>query len=193
IYAFYSAEPEIEFKKDGVTPDYFVFTCGLCAFKVKQGIQTGDKESTGNLTTHAKKCWGDEAVNAAKDSTLDKARDIIKSFGKKGQSKLTAALRVTKTWAKMVTARWVSENVRPFLIVQDRCYRWLQKEGRPKQYIPSKETVAKDVKALYKKTKEKLAMELQNSEYKLSIALDTWTSPNHHACMSITVTWVRRG
>lgn len=64
----------------------------------------------------------------------------------------------------MVTARWVAESARPFRMVQDRCYRWLQKEGRPNQYVPSKETVARDVKKLYEKTKEKLAEELQVSE-----------------------------
>ncbi|KAJ3816948.1 hypothetical protein F5880DRAFT_1493684 [Lentinula raphanica] len=29
-------------------------------------------------------------------------------------------------------------------------------------------------------------------EYKVALALDCWTSPNHRACMSITVSWVRR-
>ncbi|KAJ3751749.1 hypothetical protein EV360DRAFT_56386, partial [Lentinula raphanica] len=175
VYAFFSAEPVIEFEKDDVTPEYLVFTCSHCAVKVKQGLQTGDKGSTGNLISHAKKCWGDEAVNAAKESTLDKAREAVKTIGKKSQTKLTSALKVTKTWAKtfstcppeketirrVVTARWVAENARPFLTVQDRCFRWLQKEGRPNHYIPSKETVAKDVKLLYKRTKEKLATELQ--------------------------------
>lgn len=62
-----------------------------------------------------------------------------------------------------MTARWVSENARPFRIVEDRCYRWLQKEGRPDRYVPSKETVSRDVKYLFEKTKEKIAAELQVS------------------------------
>ncbi|KAJ3966678.1 hypothetical protein EV361DRAFT_551238 [Lentinula raphanica] len=176
IYAFFNAEPEIEFKKDGISPDYLVFRCSQCATKVKQGINTSDKGSTGNLSVHAKKCWGDDAVNAAKESTLDKARAAVKTFGKKSQGKLTAALKTTKGWAKtfatrppekeqirVVTARWVAENARPFRMVQDRSYRWLQKEGRPSHYVPSKETVARDVKKLYRLTKAKLAEELQVS------------------------------
>ncbi|KAJ3751726.1 hypothetical protein EV360DRAFT_20928, partial [Lentinula raphanica] len=83
--------------------------------------------------------------------------------------------------------RWVSENARPFQVVQDRCYRWLQKEGRPHQYILSRETVGRDVKKLYMRSKEKLAEELQMCEYKVALALDCWTSPNHRACMSIIV------
>lgn len=63
----------------------------------------------------------------------------------------------------VVTARWVSECARPFRVVQDRGYRWLQKEGRPDQYVPSKETVSRDVKHLFEKTKEKIAVELQVS------------------------------
>ena len=62
-----------------------------------------------------------------------------------------------------MTARWFAESARPFRVVRDRGFRWLQKEGRPKHYIPSKETVARDVKKLYTKTKEKLAEELQVS------------------------------
>ncbi|KAE9400083.1 hypothetical protein BT96DRAFT_819843, partial [Gymnopus androsaceus JB14] len=87
---------------------------------------------TGNMSGHAKKCWGEEAVNAVKDLTLDKARSAIKTFGKKSQTRLTAALKTFKGWAKtfsthppekemtcVVTARWVAESARPFRIVCD--------------------------------------------------------------------------
>ncbi|KAJ3816856.1 hypothetical protein F5880DRAFT_1458667, partial [Lentinula raphanica] len=65
---------------------------------------------------------------------------------------------------RAVTARWAAESARPFRIVEDRCFRWLQKEGRPNQYVPSKATVAQDVKRLYSATKEQLAKELQVSD-----------------------------
>ncbi|KAJ3738413.1 hypothetical protein EV360DRAFT_7496, partial [Lentinula raphanica] len=156
-----------------------------CATKVKQGINTSDKGSTGNLSVHAKKCWGDDAVNAAKESTLDKARAAVKTFGKKSQGKLTAALKTTKGWAKTFATRPPEkEQIR---------YCWLQKKGRPSHYVPSKETVARDVKKLYRLIKAKLVEELQESEYKLvALALDCWTSPNHRAFMSVTVSWVRK-
>ncbi|KAE9399638.1 hypothetical protein BT96DRAFT_768552, partial [Gymnopus androsaceus JB14] len=154
--------------------------------------ETHHPSSKGNLTKHAKRCWGDEAVAAAKDSTLEKTKDAIKNLGRKSQSKLTSMLQTVKGWwqsfstrppeketIRVVTARWVAESARPFRIVQDRCYRWLQKEGRPKHYVPSKETVARDVKKLYEKTKEKLAAELQAYDGELALALDCWTSPNH--------------
>ena len=55
---------------------------------------------TGNMSSHVKKCWGDEAVAAVKDSTLDNARSAVKQFGKKSQTKLTAALKTFKGWAE---------------------------------------------------------------------------------------------
>ncbi|KAJ3737932.1 hypothetical protein EV360DRAFT_598, partial [Lentinula raphanica] len=142
VYVFFDAEPEIEFENDEVSPEYLVFRCSHCGTKIRQGINTSDKGSTGNLNMsgHARKCWGDEAFNAAKDSSLEKARAAVRTFGKKSQGKLTAALKMTKSWAKMnatrppekelirvVTARWVAENARPFRTVQDRSYKWLQK------------------------------------------------------------------
>jgi len=57
------------------------------------------------MSNHAKKCWGEEAMAAAKDSTLDKARDAIKKIGKKSQSKLTAALKTCKGWADSFSTR----------------------------------------------------------------------------------------
>ncbi|KAE9403447.1 hypothetical protein BT96DRAFT_760075, partial [Gymnopus androsaceus JB14] len=147
---------------------------------------------TGNMSSHVKKCWGDEAVTAVKDSTLDKARDAIKKIGKKSQTRLTATLKTFKGWSKMfstrppekettrvVTTQWVAESARPFRIIWDRCYCWLQKEGRPKHYVPSKEIVARDMKKLYTQTKAKLAKELQTVDGELPIAIDCWTSPNH--------------
>ncbi|KAF9064680.1 hypothetical protein BDP27DRAFT_1155391, partial [Rhodocollybia butyracea] len=192
IYAFYNAEPDIEFDDDG-TAQYIIFSCSACCTHVKQGLKSSDKALTGALIRHAKSCWGEEAVNAAQQSkSLENARAAIKRIGKKSQSKLAAALRTMKGWAesfstqpptkkeiRVVTARWVSESACPFNIVKDRCYHWLQREGRPERYIPSRETVSRDVKKLYTCTKEKLAKELQAQDKEIPIVIDCWTSPNH--------------
>ncbi|KAJ3830888.1 hypothetical protein F5878DRAFT_550109, partial [Lentinula raphanica] len=68
----------------------------------------------------------------------------------------------------------------------------LQKEGRPSHYVPSKVTVARDVKKLYVACKEKLGQELQSYEYLLPLELDCWSSPNHRAFMSIITKMLRR-
>ncbi|KAE9397066.1 hypothetical protein BT96DRAFT_996147 [Gymnopus androsaceus JB14] len=105
IYAFFNAEPDVEFDNAG-TASYIVFHCSTCRAQVKQGLQTSDKASTGALIRHAKFCWGEEAVNAVQGSkSIDKARDALKKFGKKSQSKLTAALRSVKGWAELFSTQ----------------------------------------------------------------------------------------
>ncbi|KAE9385013.1 hypothetical protein BT96DRAFT_841291, partial [Gymnopus androsaceus JB14] len=104
IYAFFGADPEIEFANNG-TAKYLVYACTNCRKKKKQGLKTQDKGSTGNMSYHTTKCWGKEAVAAAKDSTLDKAQDAIERIGKKSQLKLTAALKTCKGWANSFSTR----------------------------------------------------------------------------------------
>ncbi|KAJ3758902.1 hypothetical protein EV360DRAFT_29620, partial [Lentinula raphanica] len=191
VYSFFHAEPEVEFGKKN-TADYLVFCCTQCGEKIRQGINTGDRGSTSNMREHVKKCWGEDALMAVKDCTLEQAREAVKKFSKGKQTTLTLVIKTVKTWFKtfstrppenekvrVVTARWVAESARPFRIVQDRSYRWLQKEGRPNHYVPSKATVARDVKKLYEATKEQLAKEFEAYEYLLPVELDCWSSPNH--------------
>ncbi|KAJ3748228.1 hypothetical protein EV360DRAFT_2061, partial [Lentinula raphanica] len=187
VYAFFHAVPEIEFGQDD-KPAYLIYCCTNCAEKIRQGWSTGDRGSTGNLREHVRKCWGDDALAAIKDSTLEQARAGVKELSKGKQTTLTTVIKTVSAWFKtfsthlvdrVVTARWVAESARPFRIVEDRSYRWLQKEGRPKHYVPSKVTVARDMKKLYRASKEQLAKDLQAYEYLVPIELDCWSSPNH--------------
>jgi hypothetical protein len=45
--------------------------------------------------------------------------------------------------------RWVAESNRPFQIVNDPGFRMLMKTGRPDCYIPSAETLSRDVKNIF--------------------------------------------
>ncbi|KAJ3756476.1 hypothetical protein EV360DRAFT_16419, partial [Lentinula raphanica] len=192
VYAFFDAEPQIEYGKSD-TPDYLVYRCTKCSEKLWQGLKTGDRGSTGNMKDHVKKCWGEEALAAIKESTLDQARKAVRDLSKGKQSTLTAFLfhpnpacsARLDTPHSMVTACWAAESAHPFRIVSDCCYKWLQKEGRPNQYVPSKETVGRDVKILYAASKDHLVKEFQEYEYLIPIELDCWSSPNHRAFMSI--------
>ena len=106
--------------------------------------------------------------------------------------------------------RWVTENKRPFQIVNDRAFRCLMKTGRPGSYIPSAETLSRDVKNVFVRVRESIAKLLQvryhnlsqgdiiltrpqNVDGKLSFATDAWTSPNHKAYVAITVHGERNG
>ncbi|KAE9386605.1 hypothetical protein BT96DRAFT_751190, partial [Gymnopus androsaceus JB14] len=130
---------------------------------------------------HAKRCWGDEAVKAAQESKdLSRVHEAIEKFGLKKQSMLTAAFRTMKGWAESFsTTPPLKENIQ-------------YKEGCPDQYVPSKETVSRDVKHLFEKMKEKIAVELQDYNGEIPIALDCWTSPNHRAWMSIATSWLKK-
>src|SRR5271155_138269 len=57
--------------------------------------------------------------------------------------------------------RWVSESMRPFSIVEHRGFRSLMKTGRPEYYIPSRSTVARDIKEVFKKVRKHIAKMLQ--------------------------------
>ncbi|KAJ3964328.1 hypothetical protein EV361DRAFT_68887 [Lentinula raphanica] len=130
------------------------------------------------MRDHVKRCSGEEALAAIKESTLDQARRAVREMSKGKQSTLTAVITTVRSWFKInstrppekekirvVTAHWAAESARPFRIVSDRCYRWLQKEGRPNHYVPSKETVGRDVKILYAASKEHLAEEFQVGDW----------------------------
>ena len=100
-------------------------------------------------------------------------------------------------------AKWVAESQRPFSIVEDDGFKTLMKTGRPDYYIPSRYTVARDVKQVFKKTRKRIAKMLQVCQLKeaekilirnfqeydgsLSFGIDAWTSPNNKAYVAVTV------
>ena len=55
----------------------------------------------------------------------------------------------------------MSESIRPFSIVEDRGFQALMKTGRPEYYLPSKSTVSRDVKEVYKKVRKRIGKMLQ--------------------------------
>ncbi|KAJ7346381.1 hypothetical protein DFH08DRAFT_641458, partial [Mycena albidolilacea] len=75
--------------------------------------------------------------------------------------------------------RWVSESLRPFSIAKERGYRRLMKSGRPNTFIPSPSTIARDVKLLFEKTRARIQRRFKKLAASVSLATDTWTSPNH--------------
>jgi hypothetical protein len=51
--------------------------------------------------------------------------------------------------------------MRPFSIVEDRGFHALMKTGRPEYYLPSRSTVSRDVKEVYKKVRKRIGKMLQ--------------------------------
>ena len=104
---------------------------------------------------------------------------------------LRANIEIMLRRAEMV--RWVCEDLRPFQIVKDRGFQCLMKTGRPEIYIPSPETISRDVRLIYAHTRERLAKMLQKHEGKLSFSTDGWTSPNHRAYVAFMVHLEHKG
>jgi len=52
---------------------------------------------------------------------------------------------------------WVSENLQPFDVVNDRSFHSLMKTGQPAYYLLHSETVARDVRLVFSQTKERIA------------------------------------
>ncbi|PPQ81292.1 hypothetical protein CVT26_015194 [Gymnopilus dilepis] len=174
VYAFFKPMPAIVYVANRKA---HVFECGAsrCRCKtrfVRRFLYTHDSSSTSNLRQHAKVCWGEEAVTAADDTgDAPTARDamanlkdgsITAAFECAGKGKVSYSHRQhTKAEARAEFVRWVSESKRPFQIVNDRAFRSLMKTGRPEAYIPSAETVSRDVKNVFVRVREHIAKMLQ--------------------------------
>lgn len=67
------------------------------------------------------------------------------------------------------------------------------KTGRPECYIPSAETLSRDVKNVFIRVRGRIAKVLQEYDGKLNFATDGWSSPNHRSYVAITVHIERKG
>lgn len=121
--------------------------CLLCKKPVKRYQDTGDYASTGNITAHAKKCFGagvvakfrehaksysvSELWTLATDERIRTPRidDLFTRMAQEQQSFFIHPY--TQDEYNAETVMWVSEDSRPFEVVQDRSYRWQIREGRP--------------------------------------------------------------
>ena len=99
--------------------------------------------------------------------------------------------------------------MRPFSVVEDEGFKTLMKTGRPDYQLPSRRTVARDVRQVFKQTRKRIAKTLQVSDVAkgktavdkcqqehdgaLSFATDAWTSPNHRAYIAVTVHFEQDG
>lgn len=90
----------------------------------------------------------------------------------------------------MEIVKWVTQSMRPHLIVKDPGFLSLMKTGRLGYWVPSPSTVARDIRVIYEKCREKATRMLQEYEGELSFATDAWTSPNHRAFIAVTVHFV---
>ncbi|KAG1748365.1 uncharacterized protein EDB91DRAFT_1235709 [Suillus paluster] len=174
VYAFFDLIPKI-IKEKGWCAHAFKCQGKGCKTTVRHYLDKGDKRSTGNMRKHVCLCWGDEVLRAA-----DEAKDADEVCKKIVGSVLKGKGKVTYSHHQHIHAEskaeiicWVSENLRPFLIVEDRGFQSLMKTGQPEYYIPSALTVSQDIQLVFARTR------------KINFTTDGWTSPNHRALMAV--------
>jgi hypothetical protein len=173
---------------------------------VRRYLDKGDAKSTSNMHKHAKKCWGadiimsaDNAKNAndVRETTVKgilNPQMITAAFKRQGKDKVKISHRQhTKTESRAEIVWWIAKSKRPFNIVSDCGFQNLMKTGRPEYYIPSPETVSRDVKKVFANAQKRIANMLQEHEDTLSFATDAWTSLNHRAFVAVTVHFENNG
>ena len=95
--------------------------------------------------------------------------------------------------------------------MKDRGFQSLMKTGRLEYYIPSPETVSRDIRKVFVNVRKRIAKMLKVSNARdyldikqltfviqehvgaLSFATDAWTSPNHKAYIAVTVHFENSG
>jgi hypothetical protein len=100
VYVFFKNTPNIQYK-EGHRCHVFKCTATQCKGRnthdVCQFLDKGDANSTSNLLRHAKKCWGEETVEAATATLdLDAARKVLKKMKLKNEDITTEFKRIGK-------------------------------------------------------------------------------------------------
>ncbi|KAF8345712.1 hypothetical protein F5887DRAFT_828260, partial [Amanita rubescens] len=191
IYAFYEPIPQIGSTGEGeLKRKFHEFICAKkgCGKRIRRYLDKGDAKSTSNLNKHAKRCWKEHVVQSALNANdLKEAREVIAEHR---DGVLTSHFeRIGKgktTYSSMQPTKAETSN-RPFRIVADRGFLALMKTGRPHIYVPRPTTVASDVRMVFARTRQRIAVMLQKYDGRLNFATDAWTAPNHRAYVAITV------
>ncbi|KAF8328487.1 hypothetical protein F5887DRAFT_864088, partial [Amanita rubescens] len=194
VYAFFHPKPKIEVIQVGDDKRYsHVFRCRGkgCKATIRRFLDTKDSWSTGNMRKHVRSCWGlpaleaaDSAANAAEVRTkivpgILRDGSITEAFERKGKGKTYSIRAHSRAEIKAEIVRWVCTSLRPFTIVSDEYFLSIVKTGRPEYYVPTPETVSRDVRLVFARTRQRIAKLLSGYDGRLSFTTDAWTSPNH--------------
>ncbi|KAJ7697116.1 hypothetical protein B0H16DRAFT_1220698, partial [Mycena metata] len=197
VYSLYQSKVAIEYEG---SRKYHLFTCGnkKCRLgrhgkpaTVRRYLDSKDARSTGNLTSHAKACRGEETyskLTSKDDSKAHRDGNIFLAFGKQLAKKVRSFSSRPHTGpeTRANIVRWITESNRPANIVKDQGFETLMKTGRPSTTLPSPRQVSRDIHASFNLSKDRIATLLQEHPGQLSFTTDAWTSPNHRAI----VAWV---
>ncbi|KAF8547340.1 hypothetical protein OG21DRAFT_1425029 [Imleria badia] len=189
IYTLFEATPAIE--HIGTCRSH-LFQCASrgCKVTIRQYLDTKDAHSTGNMWKYARKCRGDEAVNAVDEAKGASEAHMKVEGGILKNGKLTTVFKKkSKNRATYLNVPLTREETS----VTNPGFLFITKTGRPNHYIPCRFTVVHDVCMVFMHTCNRIANMLREYEGKLNLMMDAWTSPNHCAFMAICIHLEKKG
>lgn len=100
----------------------------------------------------------DQARNVLKDKNNLRNGSIALAFQKVGQEIITyPTTPPTNLEVRVNHVKWMAKSHRAFAIVDDKGYHRNMKSGRPHQYIPTADTISRDVRYVFIRAREKIA------------------------------------
>ncbi|KAL1697786.1 hypothetical protein EV121DRAFT_219079, partial [Schizophyllum commune] len=179
-YSFFKTSVELKHDNDGRPYQWFPCAAKHCKGNggVKRYQDKSDFNGTGNLLSHARRCFGDEAVDEATSGRVKGGRsDSIRA----AIARMTGARDQPDVSTRPLSAKQVRCACRPVATVLDRMFIILMKSGRPHMEIPSPRTVSRDIEACFKVCRTRIDQILKDHPGSIHITTDAWTSPNHRA------------
>ncbi|KAL1700069.1 hypothetical protein EV121DRAFT_214924, partial [Schizophyllum commune] len=189
-YSFFKDSVEVKYDDDG--RKYQWFTCAATPCKGKGGVKRyqdkTDSKGTGNLISHARRCFGadfvDEVCSGQGSGGGTQSGDIRAAFARMTgapQQPEVSTRPLTSKQTRITIVRWLTEACRPVAMVLDRMFVVLMRSGRPHTDIPSPRTVSRDINACFDACRARIDQLLKDHPGLIHITTDAWTSPNHRA------------
>ncbi|RDX39995.1 hypothetical protein OH76DRAFT_1366894, partial [Lentinus brumalis] len=190
-YAFFKADVEVVYV-DGRRCLEFKCAAKTCRVgkPVRRFLDTKDAASSGNLFKHARQCWGDEALEQARelgDATRVRST-LVANILRTGA--ITEYFAPARQGAPTYSNRPYTKleiRYRPFAIATDPGLLRLMKTGRPNIFIPSPRMISRDLKLIFAVRRGRVSKMLVAYPGRLHFATDAWTSPNHWPFVAFTV------
>ncbi|KAL1755031.1 hypothetical protein FB107DRAFT_214535, partial [Schizophyllum commune] len=185
-YTFFKDSVEIKYNNNG--RKYQWFTCAATHCKGAGGVKRyqdkTDSKGTGNLITHARRCFDakfvDEVCTGHDAGSTGRSGDIRAAFApsKHGELPLFVLFLCLIQSNRVTIVRWLTEACCPVTMVLNRMFAVLMHSGCPHVEIPIPRTISRDVETCFNAC-HLCINELLKVTIRASYTTEAWTSPNH--------------
>ncbi|KAH6890805.1 hypothetical protein BKA70DRAFT_1120122, partial [Coprinopsis sp. MPI-PUGE-AT-0042] len=177
VYAFFEHQPTRGTDDSGRPYHEFMCTalhCKANSRMVRCYLDKEDHSSTGNMSKHTKKCWGEKIVDEAKDTpTLTAARDGLKSakmkdgqitaiFERQGKGEVSfSTMPLTYEETRVTCVCWCTESMRPLTVIDDPMFHKLMKPHCSQVRLPKSRTMRRDTHVVFRAAKARVVQLLK--------------------------------